>query len=157
MIKIKWFMVIVGVLFLSNCSTTPKLTETKSGNPEVAINTTDIDLVKSAILAKMLDKGYVLEKDTKYLLEMNRLLTDFKETLAAGMLVGNAYSNNYRVVTYMFVVSEKEIRVVVSNSVRAILPGGLINSQTLDNTNIYNLYQNLLNDVKKEIENHKGQ
>lgn len=112
-----------AVTLFSGCVTQqPKMTQTASGKPEVVIATTDVDAIKSAVISSLVNHGYTVEKDTPYELEMTRP-TNSTENLAASLSIGNSYSTNSRVATYMFAKQNGSVRVIVHMFLRAQMPG----------------------------------
>jgi hypothetical protein len=156
-VKINYF--VLGVLlaiFLGGCATAvPKITQTSSGKPEVVINTTNTDQIKAEIINKMMNEQYQLVKDTSYLLEFNRPANS-NENLAAALSIGNSYSNNSRVATFTIINNNETTKIIVSLSLQAQMPMGQINTMPLNNNgNVYNIYQNMLFDIKNRVESGK--
>lgn len=152
------FGVLLVTLLLNACATpVAKITTTPSGKPEVVINVRNVDAVKAAIITDMVNYGYQIEKDTPYLLEMARPANSSEDMMAA-LSIGNAHSTNHRVASYTFVTNDDGIRVIVSTSLRAQLPGGKVNSMQLnDNGNVYNTFQTQLFEIKAKIEGKPNQ
>lgn len=146
------FGLAVLAALLAGCATSvQRITNTPSGKPEAVI-AADLNAIKGAILADMVNHGYQIEKDTDYLLEMARPTKD-NEDIAAYFLVGNAYSTNHRVVAYTLVKTQEGVRVIGSASIRAQLPGGQINSADLSsNGNVYNTLQTHLFEIRTKVE-----
>ena len=162
---------VITLLFLTSCTSTPKKTiNTDSGHPEILINTTDIDNIKSLLISDNLKHGYVVSKDTFYLLELRRNFTANENANAAqinvladglsSLLVGgmglgyqslpsdynsNYYTDqkNYRTVAITFLKSKKSTRVVVMLSKNGVL---------FKNEVASHLWQGYLNELKDKIE-----
>lgn len=169
--QLKTLVILLLTLLLISCGSIPeKSKQTKSGHPEVLIKTTDIDNLKSLLISDNLKHGYSVVKDTPYSLELHRNFTAEENAnmaqlnvLADGlssMLVGgmgygyqplpsannpNYYTDkkNGRTATITFVKSEKSTRVVVINS---------MNSETITSANVFNLWQEYLDNLKNRIE-----
>lgn len=140
------------VVILSGCTTVPKMCQTASGKPEVTIKSTDISLIKSEIITDMMNSNYNIVKDTDYMLEMTRPATS-GENFTAGMSIGNTYSTNYRSAIFNLAKLKTGTRVVASLALKAQLPGGQVNSMSMnDNGNVFNSYQQMLMDIQEKVE-----
>jgi hypothetical protein len=145
-------LAVVCLTFLAGCVTMPeKMTVTPSGNPEVEIATKDISAIKAAVISRLVNEGYSVEKDTDYSLELTRA-TKGAEDFAAALSIGNSYSSNRRFVVYTFIKRGDIVRVIAAPGLRAQMPGGQVNTMPLSSGNVYNLYQQQLFDIKAEIE-----
>lgn len=51
-------VVFMSLFCLYGCAQQPRIAHTQSGSPEILINSEDIDLVKSEIIANMMSKGF---------------------------------------------------------------------------------------------------
>lgn len=167
----KFIFVFLFVSFLTGCGTIPeKSKQTQSGHPEVVIKTTDIDNLKSLLVSDNLKHGYSVVKDTPHSLELHRNFTaeenanmaqlnvladGLSSILVGGMGYGyqplpsannpNYYTDkkNGRTAAITFVKLEKSTRVVVINS---------MNNEILTATNVFNLWQEYLDNLKNRIE-----
>jgi hypothetical protein len=148
---------VIAALFLSvslsGCVGTQvaKSTTTQSGKPEVLIKA-EVEKIKEAIVADMVNYGYTIENDTPYSLSLIRP-TKGNEDFYAYFAVGNAYSSNERVAAYTFVKAADVVRVIATPSIRAKMVGGQINTrEMLGNAQVYNEYQKQLNEIKSKLE-----
>ena len=143
----------LAILFFAGCATPPaKIANTASGRPEVIIADTQVGRVKSLLIGELVNDGYSIEQDTDYSLTMSR---DLKggEQIGAAMLVGNSYSSNSRLTSFNFVQGGQNLRVIASGTIRAVMPGGKTNTLSLDNNNaVFNILQELLNEIKERID-----
>ena len=74
----QFFVFILFVALVSGCAMPPKrIAQTSSGRPEVMINTTDLDLVKSEIINQMQSGNFFLQDDSKYRLLFTRELEGY--------------------------------------------------------------------------------
>ena len=144
---------LVGILLFAGCVTQPpRITNTPSGKPEVAIATNDVARIKSMIIGDLVNHGYTVEQDTEYSLTLSRRLSGGEDMVAA-LAVGNSYSSNTRLATYTFVRDGNSVRVILAAQIRAQMPGGQVKSQPLDgNNSIFNTFQQQLLEFKKKIE-----
>jgi len=144
---------LVITLFLASCASMPdKIQNTPTGKPEVIINYSNVDDIKASLIADYLIDGYTVTKDTPYLLELQRN-TKGNEDFAAYFAVGNAYSSNYRLVSINLIKSDGKVRVVVTNSFKAHMPFGQVNTAEITNNKVFNFWQTYLNGLKKKFEN----
>lgn len=146
---------LLALLLIGCAAPVPKLTQTQSGKPEVVINATNTDQIKTEIINKMMNEKYELVRDTPYLLEFHRPANS-TEDFAAALSIGNSYSRNFRVAVFTIIKDNDNTKVVVSLSLQAQMPMGQINTMPLnDSGNVYNIYQNMLFDIKKKVESKK--
>ena len=163
---------VITLLFLTGCMSSPKkMTNTKTGRPEVIISSIDVDNIKSQIISDNLQHGYIVMKDTPHLLELRRSFTDEENAnqaqmnvLADGLaslLVGgmgygysslpstNYYSDkqNYRTVSITLLKSKKSTRVVATN---------FKNTVELRQASVFNSWQRYLFKLKDTIENNNA-
>ena len=128
-----------------------RIAETQSGRPEVTIQASR-SRIASALVNKAINDGYTLVEQTEYSLQFRRATQD-SEDFAAAMLVGNAYSDNSRWLTYTLTPVGGGIRVVASSELQAAMVGGQVNRQSLDgNNNVFNAYQTWLMELKSRLE-----
>jgi len=145
-------LAIILVFMISGCAKQPdKIAQTKSGLPEVEINTTDIDLVKSTIMDKIysLGKGYYLVDESNNSLVFQKELTGFKADLAQALTVGPRGERPK--IEVKFTISKRKMNTVVYAHIFQIYKSGLgkvdrING-TSNNKNFNDLY-NFLKSVK---------
>jgi hypothetical protein len=145
--------ILIVVFGLSGCGTpVTKSVMTASGKPEVVITTTEVGQIKAMIIGDLVNHGYSVEQDTEYSLTLARP-TKGMEDVAASIGTGNAYSTNRRVANYTFIKQGDSVRVIGSSSLRAQMPGGQVRSNSLDdNANIFNTFQQQLQEIKTKIE-----
>jgi hypothetical protein len=137
---------------LAGCVGTPvkKLSETKSGSPEVAINKSP-STVKAALVAHMIENGYSLDADTEYQVKLSRAPTP-AEAFMIGMFVGNGYSTNKIVLEDTLIPSDGGTRIIGKMFYWAQFPFGRINQQPAENDmELYNRHQLELNAVKAKL------
>jgi hypothetical protein len=112
-------------------------------------------MIKADLIGISVNEGYQIDKDTTYLLEMHRP-TNSKEDMFLALTIGNSYSSNSRLLSFMFVPGSDSTRVIASSSIRAQLPGGQTNNMDLnDNGAVYNKVQQWLQDAKSQVESKK--
>jgi hypothetical protein len=151
--RILFSLALCVTALVSGCATpVARNVQTASGKPEVTIARTDVSAVKSHFLNLSINDGYSLEKDSEFTLELSRSLEGM-ENLAATMVAGNGYTTNTRVVNYTFAKVSDGVRVIVSNSVRAVFPTGRVNTVQINEQNtLANSYQAMLEKGKKDLE-----
>jgi hypothetical protein len=148
-------LVILAILsvFLFSCASAPeRIADTITGKPEVVINSTDLNRIKTQIIGDRLIDGYTVVKDTPYLLELQRQTKDNEDMVAYFMSVGNAYSTNYRTISVNFLKSKDSVRVVVATFLKAHMLYGQVNSAEITSNEVFNTWQKYLNDLKIKIE-----
>lgn len=129
----------------------PKMTETKSGAPEVFINKPP-NAVKPAIISNMTDFGANLEKDSDYKLEFSKE-PDPSQNFIILLTVGNEFSTNKIVTEYTLFPKDGGTRVIAKGYLTALMPLGKLNKQEITgNTDIYNQLQKRLNNIKDDIQ-----
>lgn len=124
-------------------------TQAVSGRPEVVIASGDIDAMKSSLAGEMAQFGYQVDRNSEGLLELSRATTD----LITASEVGNPGSAHRRVVTYTFTRQGVSTRIIADVSIRAQLPGGQVDTVSLnDNGAVYGFVQKQLDQLKKTLE-----
>lgn len=143
---------IVALLALSGCAAPiEKISSTASGKPEATINS-DVQTIKNELINYASNFGYNIESDTQYSISFSRPTNSSEDTFAR-LRAGNAYSSNERTVSYTFIKTEYGIRVIATPTIRARMPGGMINTVDLSNlNNFYNVYQEHLNSMKAKLD-----
>jgi hypothetical protein len=127
--------------------------KTVSGKPEVVIVSRDIDAMKSNLTESLLKYGYQKDKDTPDTLSLWRTTTDPITAHA----VGNTDSMHQRVVTYTFSKQGQSTRIIAEISMRAQLPGGQVDTVSLnDSGTLYGLLQQQLDKLKETLESGKS-
>ena len=147
----------ITILFfalLSGCAMPPKrVAETSSGRPEVTINTTDLDLVKSEIINQMQSGNFFLQDDSKYRLLFTKEM-EGGQAVMAQMLVGNSYSTT-PVAEIAFNLSKQgnSIKVIEFSSFSTQMAFGQVNRQDMKGNNAwFNDFYNILQRVKYNVE-----
>lgn len=143
---------IFAILTLSGCAAPiEKISSTTSGKPETIIKS-DVQTIKNELINYASNFGYNIEGDTPYSISFSRPTNSSEDTLAR-LRAGNAYSSNERTVSYTFIKTELGIRIIATPTIRARMPGGMINTVELSNmNNYYNVYQEHLNSMKSKLD-----
>jgi hypothetical protein len=139
-----------AALAFPGCATQPaEISQADSGKPNVVIASRDVDTMKSSLISEMVGFGYHVDKDTPSLLELSRTTTD---TITAHA-VGTVDSPHERVIAYAFIKQGVSTRVIVDLLMRAQLPGGQVDTMSLnDNGTLYGLIQKQIERLKEEVE-----
>jgi hypothetical protein len=156
----KWaFKAIISVILcisVTGCAhQAARMTATSSGHPEIEISKTSIDEIKSAIITRKVRQGFQVEKDTPYMLELTQPAQG-GDDIAAALSVGNAYSENQRLVTYNFSKQSDGVHIIAIDALQAQLPGGQTNKVQLTSGNAYNATQQDLYNLEKQMRNEKS-
>jgi len=103
--------ILIALALVSLCAacSAPGQLATASRHPEVTISQTTPDKVKSALVSKMIDKGYRITKDSPYELAFDHPM----DNILATVLLGSKYDSepNARV-SYSIAQSGEDVRVV---------------------------------------------
>lgn len=122
---------------------------TVSGRPEIVIASRDIDAMKSQLIGEMVHFGYQVDSNSRDLLEISRNATD----LITAHAVGSADGPHRRVVIYTFIQQGVSTRIIADVSMRAQLPGGQVDTVSLnDNGTVYGFFQKQLDKLKETLE-----
>lgn len=155
--KIKFVIAILTTLFLAACNTPERIAYTPSGRPEIMINSTDFDLVKSTIINEMQMQDFLLSDDSKYRLVFTKQMKGGDAALAQ-LAIGNSYSTT-PVAEFSFNISQvgDQIKVIGFSSVSTQMAFGQVNRMDMKNNNAwFNDIQNLLQQVKYSVERQKS-
>lgn len=154
---IKIFGITIVMIFIFNgcVRQSEKIIQTKSGLPQVEINTTDVELIKSTIMDKIYSsgKGYTLINETNNLLVFQKEPSGFAADLAQVLLVGA--NGEKPKVEVKFTISKRKNNVAVYAHLFQVYKNGLGKVDKIDSTrnnqNFNDLYTFLLS-VKNNIE-----
>jgi hypothetical protein len=141
----------VAVFFIGCAAAPPKISNTKTGKPEIVIHK-PAKFIKPHLISDALDRGYMLKKDSDYLIEFSRKPKNTGERLTAGMLVGNSHSSNTIELQYTLVESAGKTRVIAHSYVQAIMPFGKINKMDNNGSGTFNEIQGFFNDLKARLQ-----
>lgn len=146
------YCVIARALALALCCTgcvAPVSHTTASGKPEVTIQRTTADAVKSAIVNRMVNGGYRITKDTPYEVAFDRPV----QNIAAQVLLGSKYDSqpNARV-SYMIATIGADVRVVSDMAIITNPGSGFEQRTEMNNSQDSSDVQRLLNEIKYTVE-----
>jgi hypothetical protein len=144
-------LTLLTVLFLACGKPEQRITKTPSGKPEAVIDTNDTSKIKSTILAAVSNYGYMIDKDTQFLLEIYRPLRP-REDLIMAITSSTLDGTRQMFISYTFIPGKSSTRVIATTILRARLGGGTLKSINVDNTRLYNEVQRHLFDVKASSE-----
>ena len=84
-------VILIGLIF-SGCATTQRVA-TPSGKPEVVINTTDREKIKSVIINEFMNAGFTMVSESDYSVVFSKPMEGFGGVMYQAML-GNSYSSS---------------------------------------------------------------
>lgn len=100
------------------CAPQPaRIAQTASGRPEVVVRAS-LDAVKAALISNRVDVGYMVERDTPYLLEVIRPCTG-AENVGTAFATGTGFSSCEFLVSYTFAPVQAGVRVAASTAYRS--------------------------------------
>ena len=144
--KIKSVIVIVvAVLSVSTILARPNYDRV-----EVTINAS-IDVIKPALLVEFMDAGYNIDKDSDFTMEMSRRCRGTEDFMVA-MGMGNAYSTNMKICTFVFIKTPAGIRVILTTFYQTQMPGGQIHKETAGTKKTFGLYTKSFQKIKLQLE-----
>jgi hypothetical protein len=154
---VKNIIVIIVMVVLFGCSgPQKKIVETKSGNPEIIINTRNIDVVKSLLILNMGKEewGYLLLDDSKDSLTFIRQVRAGEEADKAQLMVGTRSGTiPERIVVFQIVRIKGAIQTIAYPSLSSQNEFGQTNQVRLENNiPIFNALQELLISIKTKVE-----
>ena len=142
--------VFIGLFLMGCAATTPKISNTKTGKPEIVIHK-PARLIKPHLISDAVDRGFTLKKDSDYLIEFSRKPKIGMESLTAG-LQGNRYSNNTIELQYTLVETAGKTRVIATMSTQSVMPFGRVNKTESNGANTFNSIQGFFNDLKAKLQ-----
>lgn len=147
----RFFYFCLFSIFLVGCGATQpaRIAQTPSSKPEVTINA-PVQAIQDSLINEALNYNYTLETQTNSMLMLRRPLEG--NEAFQGLLVGNSYSNNTRVLRYTFANTSSGVRVVMSQSLEAMMIGGQVNSVPITNNEVFNSNYQFLQNIKRELE-----
>jgi len=146
-IKLALFLFVFALMGCASTQTATRQT------PTVMIHTSNLDVIKSKIVDLLASRNFVLVKDTPYMMEFQRQAQGIKENLIISLSIGNSYSTNYFTYNFMFARLPQGIKVTAIPGIKAIMPGGQVNTATLLNNNsVTQECEQLLQLIKSEVE-----
>ena len=147
-----YYVIACGFTVLALCCAgcaAPVAHMTASGKPEVTIQRTTADAIKSAIVNRMVNGGYRITKDTPYEVAFDRPV----QNIAAQVLLGSKYDSqpNARV-SYMIATIGADVRIVTDIAI-ITNPGSPFEQRTeMNNSQDSSDVQRLLNEIKYTVE-----
>jgi hypothetical protein len=129
------------------------MAQTPSGRPEVDIATTDLDAVKSQIVAHMQAMNYMLQDESKFRLQFTKEL-EGDQAMWARLAIGNSYSTTpLAEVTFNLAAIRDATHVVVFTAISTQMPFGQVNRSDMKGNNAwFNDFCFLLKSVKYAVE-----
>lgn len=149
----KYLLALFVIAQLAACGTpTQKMSSTQSGNPEVIIENQSIEVVKAALLDRLVNAGYQIDTETNSSLVVSKEMTGMQETLMR-MAISNASSTPVRAVTAFTILKNATgVKVFAKNSVTSTMPLGQVRKQDIDNAAAFNSTQESLNRLKASLD-----
>lgn len=138
-------------LFLMGCAaSTPKISTTKSGKPEIVIHK-PASFIKPHLISDALDNGYSLVKDSDFLIHFSRKPRAGAESLNA-VLTGNKYSERTIELQYTLVETAGKTRVIADYWKKTVFPFGRVKKSSNNGAADFNERQGFFNDLKARLQ-----
>lgn len=146
--KICFFLL---AIFIAGCASQPaKITQTKSGYPEVEIVTTDLGRAKDGLISIGVENGYALKSESDRSIVM---VKEVESVMAQAFLTAGTYGTKpVMEMRYTLIKRAGSVQVVSTFSVSSQNVYGQTSSNSGMNNASFNKYQAALNALKAEIE-----
>lgn len=143
----------LSIAVLTGCaSSQPRIAQTLSGRPEITLNTSNMELVKGAIISEMQTRGCALQSDSNYLLSFSKQMFGLNAALTQ-IAIGNQYSTTPNE-NISFTLSKigQTVRVVAFCSVSTQMVFGQTQSADMSGNNAwFNELQRILYAVQEDV------
>ena len=112
-VSLKRLLCFAALVLVAGCAT-PIQHQTASGKPEVTIDTGNVTAVKEALVARMVNNGWNLVRDSDYLMVFERPV----DSVWMAALLGSRYDGTPNARTsYTFAVGGRTVRIVADLAV----------------------------------------
>ena len=145
------FLILILPFIIIGCAgNEPKISNTKTGNPEIVISK-PVKTIKPLLINDALDRGYSLVSDTDYALTFSRPPRAGGESFALA-LQGNKYTQNSLELQYTLVETAGKTRVIAKMWSKIAFPMGQVKRHPSNGPKAYNAIQGFFNDLKQRVE-----
>ena len=143
-----------AILFLFGCAGKQVNFQTPSGKPEVTINSTNNEKIKSTIVNEFVNRKFTLVNESNYNLVFTKQMTGFRAALYQSLL-GNSYSSTPTWEARINIIKlNNKTRLITQPVVKMKNAFGKEDVNDFTNSGAGAELQKMLNKIKSIIENH---
>ncbi|MBT3923094.1 MAG: hypothetical protein HOF21_11025 [Nitrospina sp.] len=149
-------IIMIGVVIFGCASQPNRITKTESGQPEITIETNNMDVIRSLLISNMGEEewDYSLINNSEYSLTFARQVKEGEEADKAQEMVGTLYGTiPERIVVINMMRMQGAVKMIAYPSLMSENGFGKTKQVNLDNNiEVFNALQELLISTKTEIE-----